>query len=218
MKMDPTICVVDDDAEVRNSLRWLIESAGLRVATYASATEFLHGYDSETPGCLLLDLRLSGHSGLDLQQHLVTKGNGIPVIMITGHGDVPSAVRAMRSGALDFIEKPFDDQRLLDRIRQAVELDLRNRAGREERAEIAARLALLTPREREVLDRVVRGRANKQIAAELGISTKTVEAHRAHVMEKMRADSLAELIQLVRVTGAMSECSADPRQTAHSHS
>lgn len=198
MKPDPTICVVDDDGGVRNSLRWLIESAGFRVATYTSAKEFLKGYDGETPGCLVLDVRLSGHSGLDLQQQLHAKGIPIPVIMITGHGDVPTAVRAMRSGALDFIEKPFNDKLLLDRIRQAVLLDIRNRVERAKRAEIVARLALLTPREREVLERVVDGRANKQIASDLGISTKTVEAHRAHVMEKMRAESLAGLVQLVR--------------------
>jgi len=202
MKTDPTVSVVDDDAAVRNSLRWLLESANFHVETYASAREFLNGYDPETPGCLLLDVRLSGQSGLDLQQQLVTEGIGIPVIIITGHGDVPTAVRAMRTGALDIIEKPFDHQHLLNRIRQAVELDLRNRVGRAERAEITARLASLTQREREVLDRVVSGRANKQIAAELSISTKTVEAHRAHVMEKMRADSLAGLIQLVRAAGA----------------
>ena len=198
MKTDPTISVVDDDAGVRNSLRWLIESAGFRVAAYAGAKEFRKEFDRETPGCLVLDVRLSGHSGLDLQQQLTAEGIGIPVIMITGHGDVPTAVRAMRNGALDFIEKPFDDKLLLDRVRQAVELDIRNRAERAKCAEIVARLALLTLREREVLERVVDGRANREIAEELGISTKTVEAHRAHLMEKMRAESIAGLVQLVR--------------------
>lgn len=198
MKTDPTVYVVDDDAEVCKSLRWLIESAGFHVAAYAGTKEFLKGYDAERAGCLVLDVRLSGQSGLDLQEQLVTEGIGLPVIIITGYGDVSTAVRAMRSGALDFIEKPFDNKLLLDRVRQAVELDTRNRVERAARAGIVARLALLTPREREVLERVVGGRANKQIACDLGISTKTVEAHRAHVMEKMRAESLAGLIQLVR--------------------
>jgi FixJ family two-component response regulator len=214
MKTDPTICVVDDDAGVRNSLRWLIESAGFRATTYASAKEFLKGFDRETPGCLLLDVRLSRHSGLDLQQQLVAEGIPIPVIMITGHGDIPTAVRAMRNGALDFIEKPFDDKLLLDRVRQGVELDIRNRAERAKRADIVARLALLTPREREVLDRVVDGRANKQIAEDLGISPKTVEAHRAHVMEKMRAESLAGLVQLVRAAD-VNEQPGPTRQLQH---
>ncbi len=210
MNPDPTIYVVDDDAGVRNSLRWLIESAGFRAATYAAAKEFLKGYDWEVPGCLILDVRLSGQSGLDLQKQLIAKGIEIPVIMVTGHGDVPTAVRAMHGGALDFIEKPFNDQLLLDRVREAVALDIRNRAERAKRADIAARLALLTPREREVLERVVDGRANKQIAEELGISTKTVEAHRAHFMEKMRAESLAELVQLVKAVEVRQRPSVTP--------
>jgi len=197
-----TVFVVDDDPAVRRTLQLLMEFAGFRAECFASAEEFLNRYDPEKPGCLVLDVRLKGQSGLDLQQQLVSEGIGIPVIMMTGHGDVPTAVRAMRTGALDFIEKPFNDQLLLDRVRQAVELDLGNREVRQKRAEIAARLALLTPREREVLERVVSGRANKQISAELHISTKTVEAHRAHVMEKMQADSLADLIQYVRGAGA----------------
>ena len=201
MKTDPTVNVVDDDGAVRNSLKWLIESTGVDVATFASAKEFLNGYDPDRPGCLILDVRLPGQSGLDLQKQLAAQGVSLPVIIITGHGDVPIAVRAMRTGALDFIEKPFDDQVLLHRVRQAIDLDLRNRRERSERAGILLRLALLTPREREVLDRVVHGRANKQIAGDLGISTKTVEAHRAHMMEKMRAESLAGLVQLVRDAG-----------------
>jgi FixJ family two-component response regulator len=212
MKTDPTVNVVDDDGAVRNSLRWLIESAGLDVATFASAKEFLNGYDRDRPGCLILDVRLPGQSGLDLQKQLAAQGVSLPVIIITGHGDVPIAVRAMRTGALDFIEKPFDDQVLLRRVRQAIDLDLRNRRERSERAGILGRLALLTPREREVLDRVVQGRANKQIAGDLGISTKTVEAHRAHVMEKMRAESLVELVHLVQSAeiGAPSLSAGDP--------
>lgn len=201
MNNEPTVYVVDDDAAVRNSLRFLIESAGFRVTTFANAREFLSGYDSDVPGCLVLDVRLPGSSGLDLQQQLVAEGIGVPVIIVTGHGDVPIAVRAMRTGALDFIEKPYDDQVLLDRIRHAVELDIRNRRDRAERQDILSRVALLTPREREVLEGVVSGSANKQIAGDLGISTKTVEAHRAHVMEKMRVESLAELVRLVQIAG-----------------
>jgi FixJ family two-component response regulator len=203
MNTEPTVYVVDDDAAVRNSLRFLIESAGFRVSTFASAREFLVGYDSDTPGCLVLDVRLPGSSGLDLQQQLVAEGLTIPVIIVTGHGDVPIAVRAMRTGAIDFIEKPYDDQVLLDRIRHAVDLDIKNRRDRTQRQEILARLALLTPREREVLEGVVSGSANKQIAGDLGISTKTVEAHRAHVMEKMRVESLAELVRLVQIAGVI---------------
>ena len=201
MSSEPTVYVVDDDAEVCKSLRRLIESAGFRVATYASAREFLNGYDAKTPGCLVLDVRLPGYSGLNLQQQFVSDGIGLPIIILTGRGDVAAAVHATRTGALNYTEKPFDDQPLLDRVRRAVEWDIRNRVERTERADIVARLALLTPREREVLDRVVIGRANKQIAWDLGISTKTVEAHRAHVMEKMRAQSLAGLVQLVQTVG-----------------
>jgi len=202
MSSEPTVYVVDDDAEVCKSLRWLIESAGYRVATYASAKEFLGGYDPETPGCLVLDIRLPAYRGLNLQQHFVADGIGLPVIILTGRGDVTTAVQATRAGVSDIIEKPFDDQPVLDRVRRAVEWDIRNRVERVERAEIVARLAFLTPREREVLERVVNGRANRQIAEDLGISTKTVEAHRAHVMEKMRAKSLAELLQFVQTAGA----------------
>lgn len=201
MSSEPTVYVVDDDAEVCKSLRRLIESAGFRVATYASAREFLNGYDAKSPGCLVLDVRLPGYRGLNLQQQFVSDGTGLPVIILTGREVIPTPVKATRTGTLDFIEKPFDDQPLPDRVRRAVEWDIRNRVARTERANIVARLALLTPREREVLDRVVIGRANKQIACDLGISTKTVESHRAHVMEKMRAESLAVLVQLVQTAG-----------------
>lgn len=198
MNTDPTVYVVDDDDAVRNSLRWLMESAGFRVATYANAWEFLAGYDPEGPGCLVLDVRLAGHSGLDLQEQLAADGVALPVIIITGHADVPIAVRAMRTGAFDFIEKPFDDQVLLERVRQAVDLDIRHRRERCSRAETMGRLALLTPREKEVLDGVVNGLANKQIACDLGISIKTVEVHRGQAMHKMHAGSVAELARLVQ--------------------
>jgi FixJ family two-component response regulator len=198
MNTDPTVYVVDDDDAVRDSLRWLMESAGFRVATYANAWEFLAGYDPEGPGCLVLDVRLAGHSGLDLQEQLAAEDITLPIIMITGHSDVPIAVRAMRTGAFDFIEKPFDDQVLLERVRQAVDLDILHRCERCVRAETMGRLALLTPREKEVLDGVVNGLGNKQIARDLGISIKTVEVHRGQAMHKMHAGSVAELARLVQ--------------------
>ena len=215
MNNEPTVYVVDDDAAIRDSLRLLIETARLRVATFANSREFLARYDADVPGCLVLDIRLPDSSGLDLQQQLVAEGIAVPVIIVTGHGDVPIAVRAMRTGAIDFIEKPYDDQVLLDRIRHAVDLDIRNRRDRAQRQDILARLALLTPREREVLDGVVGGFANKQIAGDLRISTKTVEAHRAHVMEKMRVDSLAELVRLVQIAGVARDPAGAIRSGAH---
>ncbi len=205
MGSEPTVYVVDHDAEVCKSLRRLIESGGLRVATHASAKEFLEDYDSETPGCLVLDIRIPAYRGLNLLQRFVVEGLGLPVIILTGRSDSRTAVQSPQTrtllGALDDTKEPFDDRALLDRVRRAIEWDIRNRVERVERAKIVARLALLTPREREVLDRVVGGRANRQIAKELGISTKTVEAHRAHVMKKLRADSLAGLVQLVQSAG-----------------
>lgn len=196
MNQEPVVFVVDDDEAVRSSLKFLLQSAGLSAAVFASAAEFLHNYHPDQPGCLVLDSRLPGMSGLELQQQLTATGVRIPVIIVTGFGDVPNAVQAMRAGAVDFIEKPYDDAALLERIRQAIELDRRERTIRANRGEIMARLATLSSREREVMDRVVSGLANKSIAGELGISIKTVEAHRARVMEKMRAESLAHLVRL----------------------
>jgi FixJ family two-component response regulator len=201
MQADPTVFVVDDDAAVRESLCWLVESAGLNAESYATAQEFLEAYDPRQPGCLVLDVRMPGLSGLDLQEQLAAQGIMLPVIIITGHGEVPMAVRAMKGGAIDFIEKPFSDQLLLDRAREAIAQDAHNRVEQARRAEVAARLALLTPREREVMEMVVSGKANKQVGASLGISQKTVEAHRAQVMRKTRADSLAELVQLAGTPG-----------------
>lgn len=193
----PTVCIVDDDPAVRDSLRWLLLAENLNVETYASAREFEDNYDPSKPGCLVLDIRMPGMSGLDLYDRLVARGSGLPVIIITGHGDVPSAVRAMRRGAVDFIEKPFDDVVLVDRIRQAIERDTVNRRDEARRASVSARLSSLTPREREVLGLVVAGYANKQVAAHLCLSPKTIEIHRANVMKKMRVDSLAQLVQIV---------------------
>ena len=196
MGRDAAVFVVDDDPAIRESLRWLIESVGLTVKVFPTAQEFLEGYDPTTPGCLVLDVRMPGMSGLDLQTELSTRKIGIPIIIITGHAEVPVAVRALKAGAMDFIEKPFSDQLLLDRIRRAIELDEEVRRVQSQRREVAARLAQLTPREREVMELVIAGKPNKVIASELGLSPKTVEVHRAHVMKKMRVDSLADLVRL----------------------
>lgn len=192
----PTVYVVDDDPAMRSSLRWLIESVGLIVRTCASAQEFLRTYQPTDPGCLVLDVRMPGMSGLDLQAELASRQIYIPILIITGYAEVPLAVRAMKAGAFDFIEKPFSDQTLLDRIRAAVAHDEVSRRRRATRQEVQKRLHLLTARERDVVKGVVIGKSNKQIAAVMGLSTKTVEVHRAHVMEKLKADSLADLIRL----------------------
>jgi two-component system, LuxR family, response regulator FixJ len=199
--IEPTVFIVDDDEAMRESLRWLISSVQLNVETYASASEFLENYHPGVSGCLVLDVRMPGMSGLELQEKLAKEQIALPVIIITGHGDVPMAVRAMKSGAVDFIQKPFNDQVLLDRIQFALDRDSRARMDQAEKGEIAARLALLTPREREVMDMVVEGEPNKVIAVKLGVSAKTVEAHRARVMEKMRASSLSELVRMAMTVG-----------------
>jgi two-component system response regulator FixJ len=195
----PAACVfiVDDDEAVRSSVRFLIRSVGLSAQVYASAPDFLSAYDPRHPGCLLLDVRMPGMSGLELQQELNRRGATIPVVFITGHGDVPMAVEAMQQGAFDFLQKPFRDQDLLDRVQRALARDAESRARLAVRAEIVTRLATLTPRETEVLQLVTRGKANKVVGAELGVSQRTVEIHRAHVMEKMNASSLAELVRMV---------------------
>src|SRR5262245_25208002 len=187
---------------MRDSLRWLIESTGLRVETYGDANTFLEAIRPDVPGCVVLDVRMPGMSGLDLQSELARRGIGLPTILITGHAEVPSAVRAVKAGAIDFIEKPFSDEVLLDRVRQGIEMDRQEREARERRAEVVRRLGLLTQREREVLELVVAGRPNKEIAATLGLSPKTVEVHRAHVMEKMQATSVAELVRLALIAHA----------------
>ena len=196
-KKQSTVYVVDDDEAMRESLTWLIESVGLNIETYASADEFLESYYPGRPGCVLLDVRMPGMSGLELQGYLQKQQVTVPVIMITGHGDVPMAVRAMKSGAIDFIEKPFNDEQLLESIRNALAIDDTRRDEQSFKAEVASRLAQLTPRESEVMDMVTAGKSNKEIANSLGVSAKTVEAHRAKVMEKMEAGSLAELVRLV---------------------
>ena len=199
MSSDPTVFVVDDDAAVRDSLTWLIESAGLPVETYDSARAFLACYRRDRPGCLVLDLRMPGMSGIELQERLARQETTLPVIIITGYGDVPTAVRAMRTGAVDLLEKPFDGEVLLESIRKALDRDVRNRHEWARRAQAAERLGLLTPREQEVLELVVTGKSNKEAAAELGVSPKTIEAHRGHAMRKMGVRSLAELVHFARL-------------------
>ena len=191
-----TVFVVDDDQAMRNSLKWLIESVGVMVESFASADDFLARYDPARPGCLVLDVRMPGMSGLELQEHLASRNIRIPAVIITGHGDVPMAVRAMKAGAVDFIEKPFNDEALLDAIRRALAFEERARSAQSEHHEIQRRFSHLTPREREVMDMVTEGRSNKEIANTLGVSAKTIEAHRARVMEKMQARSLAELVRM----------------------
>ena len=193
----PIVYIVDDDEAVRSSLRFLIHSVGLQAQAFVSAKDFLTTHDPRQPGCLLLDVRMPGMSGLDLQQELNRRGATIPVVFITGHGDVPMAVEAMQQGAFDFLQKPFRDQDLLDRVQRAMARDLESRGRLAARAEILARLATLTPRETEVMRLVTTGKANKVVGADLGVSQRTVEIHRAHVMEKMRAGSLAELVRMV---------------------
>jgi len=192
----PTIYVVDDDEGVRNSLRFLLKSVGLTARTLSSAREFLETYRPRQPGCVVLDVRMPGMSGLELQQQLNLRGAIIPVIFITGHGDIPMAVEAMQHGAFDFLQKPFRDQDLIDRIQRALERDARNRAALAQHDRIRERFATLTPREREVLALMTRGKPNKVMAAELGVSQRTVEIHRARVMEKTGAASLAQLVRM----------------------
>lgn len=191
-----TVFVVDDDPGIRRSLELLLDSVGLDVACFASTAEFLEAYDPDAPGCLLLDIRLPSVSGLALQQQLREKHSMLPVIFITAHADVPLAVRAMHAGAFDFLEKPFNDQELIDRTHAALDHDASNRRQIGKNEAILGRLGRLTAREREVMELVVDGAANKVIAHELGISERTVEIHRSRVMEKMNASSLAQLIRM----------------------
>jgi FixJ family two-component response regulator len=200
-ELQSTVFVVDDDEAVRDSLGLLIDSVGLEFETFASAQEFLEAYDPGRPGCLVLDIRMPGMSGLELQRRLGEIGAILPIIFITGHGDVPVAVRAMREGAVDFLQKPFEDQDLLDRIQQSLERDAVHRRELAERQGILERIAGLTPREREVMDLVAAGLANKNAASRLGVSQRTVEIHRARVMEKMGATSLAHLVRMAMTVG-----------------
>ncbi|TFH42751.1 MAG: response regulator transcription factor [Lysobacterales bacterium] len=197
MSTEITVFVVDDDRAVRDSLALLVQSVGLEVETFAGAQDFLDAYRPERRGCLITDLRMPDMSGLDLQERLSADRYHIPVIVLTGFGDVPAAVRALKGGAIDFVEKPFNPQALLDLVHQAIALDgeQRERAARD--SERAERMALLTRREQDVMALVVAGKANKVIAMDLQISERTVELHRGRIMKKMRVRSLAELVQIV---------------------
>jgi two-component system, LuxR family, response regulator FixJ len=191
-----TVYVVDDDDGMRRALTLLLNTVGYKTATFASPKEFLDRVRPDAAGCLLLDIRMPGMSGLELQQHLNRMGSMLPVIFITGHGDVPMAVQAMKEGAFEFVQKPFRDQDLLDRINHALELDKENRSTLALRADVLQRFESLTPREKQVMQLVGDGLANKVIAIDLGLSERTVEIHRAKVMEKMGARSVAHLVKL----------------------
>jgi len=196
-RSDPIVFIVDDEEAVRGSIEMLVRSLSLRAETFATAQEFLDDFDAAQPGCIVLDVRMPGMSGLELQQELAAMGATIPIIFITAHGDVPMAVSALKGGAMDFIQKPFRDQDLIDKIQAALGQDAEARTSLADRERVKARIALLTPREREVMELVVAGKANKVIAADLGLSERTVEIHRARVMAKMVADSLPRLVQMV---------------------
>jgi two-component system, LuxR family, response regulator FixJ len=191
-----TVYVVDDDDGMRRALSLLLNTVGYKTAAFASPKEFLDKFTPDTAGCLVLDIRMPGMSGLELQQHLNRMGSMLPVIFITGHGDVPMAVQAMKEGAFEFVQKPFRDQDLLDRINHALEQDKENRSTLARRADVLHRVDSLTPREKQVMALVVDGAANKVIAIDLGLSERTVEIHRAKVMEKMGARSVAHLVKL----------------------
>jgi len=199
----PLVNLVDDDEALRDSLRWLLESAGHRVADFATADAFLEAFDPEQRGCLVLDIRMPGMSGLELQEELVRRGSRIPIIFITGHGDVPTAVSAVKKGAFEFLEKPFNDRAFLALIENALAFDEQLHADADDQRSFEARLSTLTQREREVMELIVAGKRNREIAEELRVSIKTVEAHRAKVMHKTSASSLAELVQLVHASAAV---------------
>ena len=200
----PTVFVVDDDGAVRSSLRLLLKSVGLAVSAFDSAQAFLDAYSEQCAGCILLDVRMPGMSGPVLQEQLALRGSRLPVIFITGHGDVSMAVEAMQKGAFDFVEKPFHDQELLDRVHGALAEDARIRRQLAEHETIRNRFDSLTPREREVLEQVTRGSSNKAMAYDLRISQRTIEIHRSRIMEKMQAPSLAHLVRMTHSLTASS--------------
>jgi RNA polymerase sigma factor (sigma-70 family) len=193
----PVVFVIDDDPSVRTSLKFLISTVGLQVESFDSAEAFLRGKLSDGPSCLVLDVRLRGMSGLDFQRELAARNIRTPIVFITGHGDIPMSVRAMKAGAVEFLTKPFRDQDLLDAIRIALERDRARRDQEKDATELQQRFASLTPREREVVSMVVSGMLNKQIAGQLGTAENTVKVHRSRAMEKMHAQSLADLVRMV---------------------
>jgi two-component system, LuxR family, response regulator FixJ len=207
----PRVYIVEDDEAVRESLQLMLESVGYKTRTYANANTFLDEHNSDMAGCLVLDIRMPGINGMELQRKLNERNSMLPTIFVTGHGDVPMAVEAMQQGALDFVQKPYREQELLEKIERAFEIDKANRGSLQERQSIAARLQNLTPRELDVLRLLVEGKANKVIAIDLDISQRTVEIHRARVMEKLEANSLAHLVRMVM---AVDSSLLLPRDTA----
>ena len=197
MTAEPIVQIVDDDDAIRDALAWLLRSRGLPARTWPSAEAFLAEWSEGHRGCLVLDVRMDGMSGVELFDRLLARGSRVPVIFLTGHGDVPLAVAALKKGAFDFVEKPFNDNELVDRIIAAVEQDAQQRRQLENEASVAARLAELTPRERQVMERILAGEYNKTIADGLGIAVRTVEVHRARIFEKMEVRSAVELAQLL---------------------
>ena len=193
----PTVYIVDDDEAVRESLGLLLESVEQSSVGFATANEFLEAYNEDLGGCIVLDIRMPGMNGMELQKKLNELNSILPIIFVTGHGDVPMAVEAMQHGAVDFIQKPYREQDLLDKINKAMQLDQEQRAELKEKQAIRERIATLTPREHEVMDMMIEGNANKVIAIDLGISQRTVEIHRSRVMEKMNTHSLAHLVRMV---------------------
>lgn len=197
----PTVYIVDDDASVRKGLERLIRSAGLKVETFPSGENFLRSNSHSAPSCLILDVRMHGLSGIELQKKLIMAGNPLPVIFITGHGNIPMSVKAMKNGAVDFLPKPFSDEELLSAINRAIDKDIKIRAEKAEKEKFQNCLNALTPREREVLPWLLTGMLNKQIAAKLNITEKTIKVHRSRVMRKMQVESIAELVRISEKCG-----------------